>query len=156
MDVRRSTVALVVGLLTGCGGVAVRAPATFAPPTPPPRTVAATDVAEAMPASPSASPLAFPSTPPTWTAMFAAYFGPGSPGSCGRAGRCHAAEMRDASSAYDWLVRRGYIDGTRSALVSPTNSCLRWFGGNMPPQAQPSEDATRDLQAWVAAGAPED
>jgi len=64
--------------------------------------------------------------------------------------------MRDASSAYDWLARRGYIDGTRSALVSPANSCLRWFGGNMPPQARPAEDATRDLQAWVAAGALED
>ncbi len=70
--------------------------------------------------------------------------------------RCHAADMRDASSAYEWLSRRGYIDGTRSALVSPSNSCLRWFGGNMPPQAQPAEDATRDLQAWVAAGAPDD
>jgi hypothetical protein len=64
--------------------------------------------------------------------------------------------MRDASSAYDWLARRGYIDGARSALVSPANSCLRWFGGNMPPQARPAEDATRDLQAWVAAGALDD
>jgi len=94
--------------------------------------------------------------PPTWAAIFAAYFGPGSPGSCGRASGCHAEEMRDASSAYDWLARRGYIDGTRSALVSPANSCLRWFGGNMPPQARAAEDATRDLQAWVAAGALDD
>jgi hypothetical protein len=64
--------------------------------------------------------------------------------------------MRDASAAYGWLARRGYIDGTRSALVSPANSCLRWFGGNMPPRARPAEDATRDLQAWVAAGAVDD
>jgi hypothetical protein len=86
-----------------------------------------------------------------------ARFGPGSPGSCGRASRCHAEEMRDASSAYDWLARRGYIDGTWSPLVNPSNSCLRWFGGNMPPQqAPPAEDATRDLQAWVAAGASDD
>jgi hypothetical protein len=97
-----------------------------------------------------------PAPPPTWNAIFDAYFGPGSPASCGRSGRCHGEEMRDATTAYAWLTGRGYIDGARSALVSPTNSCLRWFGGNMPPQAVPDGDATRDLQAWVAAGAPED
>lgn len=156
MDVRHSTVALAVGLLAGCGSAAVPGPATLAPPSPSPPTATVRAVAEAMPASAAASAVLPSSPPPTWTALFAAYFGPGSPGSCGRAARCHAAEMRDASSAYEWLTRRGYIDGTRSALVSPTNSCLRWFGGNMPPQARPSEDATRDLQAWVAAGAPDD
>jgi hypothetical protein len=149
MELGRCTVAIVVGLLAGCGGAVVRVPSapiatvTAAPPSTPPLAAA-----EAMPASP-------PAPPPTWSAIFAAYFGPDSPGSCGRASRCHAEEMRDATSAYDWLARRGYIDGTRSALVSP-NSCLRWFGGNMPPQARPAEDATRDLQAWVAAGALDD
>lgn len=144
------------GLLAGCGGAVASAPTAVPPAShaPPPAVDATpkappTAVAEAMPASP-------PSAPPTWGALFADYFGPGSPGSCGRASRCHAEDMRDAASAYAWLSRRGYIDGTRSALVSPTNSCLRWFGGNMPPQGQPAVDATRDLQAWVAAGAPDD
>ncbi|HEX8790356.1 MAG TPA: hypothetical protein VF765_05345 [Polyangiaceae bacterium] len=142
------TAFLVASLTAGCGAAVVRDPTGVAPIASPMVRV------EAMPAA-SLTPQ--PSAPPpTWTALFAAYFGAGSPGSCGRAGRCHADEMRDASSAYDWLARRGYIDGTRSALVDPSNSCLRWFGGNMPPQPQPADDATRDLQAWVAAGAPDD
>lgn len=154
MKVGRFIAVTVAGLLAGCGGAVASTPTALPPashasdvtpvPTAPP--IAA---AEAMPASP-------PSAPPTWSALFAEYFGPGSPGSCGRASRCHAEDMHDAASAYTWLSRRGYIDGTRSALVSPSNSCLRWFGGNMPPQGQPAEDATRDLQAWVAAGAPDD
>jgi hypothetical protein len=63
--------------------------------------------------------------------------------------------MTDAPSAYGWLVQRGYIDGARSVLVSKTNSCLRWFGGNMPPRGEANGGAARDLEAWVAAGAPE-
>jgi hypothetical protein len=62
--------------------------------------------------------------------------------------------MADSDSAYAWLAQRGYIAGMRSPLISPTNSCLRWFGGNMPPRGTPNESAVRDLQAWVAAGAP--
>jgi hypothetical protein len=141
------TVAMVVGLLAGgCGGALARGPSELPSPSPAqPSTVIV-----------NASPSVPPVPPPTWRAIFAAYFGPDSPGSCGRASDCHAREMRDASSAYDWLARRGYIDGTRSALVSPSNSCLRWFGGNMPPQVMPAEDAPRDLQAWVAAGALDD
>jgi hypothetical protein len=143
MDLARCAVAILVGLLTGCGGAAAAASS-------------ARQTAPAMQPMVTVTLQRPPPPPPTWTAVFATYFGPGSPGSCGQASRCHAEEMRDASSAYDWLARRGYIDGTRSALVSPTNSCLRWFGGNMPPQAKPVEDATRDLQAWVAAGALDD
>lgn len=149
MGLGRCTVTLVVGLLAGCGGAVARAPSGFSSPSLAQPMVTPVAAEEAMPPSP-------PSPPPTWTAIFAAYFGPGSPGSCGQTSGCHAEQMRDASSAYDWLARRGYIDGTRSALVSPSNSCLRWFGGNMPPQARPAEDATRDLQAWVAAGALDD
>lgn len=154
MELTRVVVAVMVVVGTvGCAGAVASAPAEPPPPSLAARTVAVAAVAESMPASP---PVQAPIPPPTWSAMFAAYFGPGSPGSCGRSGRCHADEMRDARSAYDWLTRRGYIDGTRSALVSPGNSCLRWFGGNMPPKATPADDATRDLQAWVAAGAPDD
>jgi hypothetical protein len=64
--------------------------------------------------------------------------------------------MPDAKGAYTWLAQRGYIAGSGSALVSRTNSCLRWFGGNMPPRGQPNDDAVRDLTAWVSAGAEDD
>jgi hypothetical protein len=60
--------------------------------------------------------------------------------------------MTDADSAYRWLTDRGYIHGEQSALVGG-NSCLRWFGGNMPPKGVPGQSATRDLTAWAAAGA---
>lgn len=92
---------------------------------------------------------------PTWTAIYARYFAPGTAGGCASTSACHAKTMSDAPSTYSWLAQRGYITGSRSALVG-NNSCLRWFGGNMPPHPSRNEDAVRDLQAWVAAGAAND
>ena len=89
----------------------------------------------------------------TWSQLFDRYLAVGTQGACGRAGGCHASEMRDATSAYAWLSQRGYISGTDSALVNPRNSCLRWFGGNMPPRGHDDADAAQALSAWVAAGA---
>ena len=94
-----------------------------------------------------------PAEAPTWTAIHARYFGPGTEGGCARSRACHAGVMADAPSAYSWLAQRGYIAGTQSALVSKSNSCLRWFGGNMPPRGAANVDAARDLAAWAAAGA---
>jgi hypothetical protein len=80
---------------------------------------------------------------------------PGTEGSCGRTGRCHARQMADATSAYEWLKQRGYIAGAESALASNANSCLRWFGGNMPPGGHANPQAAAAVAAWVAIGAPE-
>jgi hypothetical protein len=91
--------------------------------------------------------------PVTWTTLYERYFGPDSDAGCGRSRSCHADVMTDSDAAYTWLVERGYVAGTQSPLVSKTNSCLRWFGGNMPPRGTPNETAVRDLTAWVAAGA---
>ncbi len=99
------------------------------------------------------------STPPfapTWSMIYEQYFGRNTEGSCGRSGACHAAEMVDAASAYAWLQQRGYIAGTQSPIASTTNSCLRWFGGNMPPRGKAEPSAVRDFRAWVAAGARND
>ncbi len=148
-------------LVMGCSGSTRNAP----PPTmirSQPIAVAASTMATpaALPASPLpvAAPAMAPAvarTPtPTWTEIYATYFAPGTAGSCARAGKCHPDVMADATSAYTWLAQRGYVAGAHSALVSKTNSCLRWFGGNMPPGAAPNEDAVRDLEAWVALGAP--
>jgi hypothetical protein len=88
----------------------------------------------------------------TWSHLFDEYFAAGTEGGCGRSSECHASEMRDARSAYGWLQQRGYIDGAQSALTR-SNSCLGWFGGNMPPKWHPDPQATVELKAWVAAGA---
>jgi hypothetical protein len=93
---------------------------------------------------------------PTWSELFSAYMAPGTEGGCGRSGRCHARQMGDPASAYDWLKQRGYIAGTSSAIASDANSCLRWFGGNMPPGGRANPKAAADVAAWVAIGAPED
>jgi hypothetical protein len=90
---------------------------------------------------------------PTWSTVYARYLSPTGDGGCGRSRACHADVMGDSASAYAWLAQWGYIAGKRSPLVSRTNSCLSWFGGNMPPRAQPNDAAVRDLTAWVASGA---
>jgi hypothetical protein len=51
-------------------------------------------------------------------------------------------------------VTAGYIDtGTpaSSALIDQQQSCLSWFGGNMPGGS--SSKAVTDITAWVNAGA---
>jgi hypothetical protein len=92
--------------------------------------------------------------PPTWGTIYARYLGPGTDANCAGA-RCHANVMTDADAAYQWLAGRGYIRGEHSPLVR-SNSCLRWFGANMPPKGVPGDSAMRDLSAWAAAGARDD
>lgn len=148
----------LVAFATSCGGavqpgLTARGPAASSPivaaaageSAPPP---------SALPAPPPAPPA--PAPPPTWSSLFSAYMAPGTEGGCGRASRCHAEQMGDAASAYAWLRERGYIAGAQSAIASTNNSCLRWFGGNMPPGGQPNPKAAADLAGWVAGGAPED
>ncbi len=94
-----------------------------------------------------------PAMAPTWSQLYDRYFSATSDGGCARKGKCHADPMRDAPSAYAWLRQRGYIDGPGSALVSTTNSCLRAFGGNMPPSGQLAPEAGADIRAWALAGA---
>ncbi len=148
--------ALVLALATSCAGVTREGLTAHMPAAPAAMVVV---VAAASEPPPPSAPRELPSPAParpTWSELFAAYMAPGTEGGCGRAGRCHAAQMSDAASAYDWLRQRGYIEGARSALASNANSCLRWFGGNMPPGGQPNPKAAADLTAWVAVGAPED
>ncbi|SRR5579883_281016 len=147
----RLALGLVLAVL-GCGVSAPRPPPAT-PATPPAAapegTTAAASTADTRPA-PAAD------APTTWTAIYARYFGPSTEGGCGRSRACHADVMTGPSAAYEWLARRGYISGTDSPLVSTVNSCLRWFGGNMPPGGRPNAEAARDLAAWVAAGARDD
>jgi hypothetical protein len=65
---------------------------------------------------------------------------------------CHI-EMSTARGAYTWLQGQGYIAGANSNLVDPVKSCLKWYGGNMPPCGGNSGQAVADMDAWAAAGA---
>jgi hypothetical protein len=91
-------------------------------------------------------------TGPTWTTLFDTYLAPGTVGNCAASG-CHQQFTRPGD-AYSYLWGNGYINGTSSALVDPTQSCLSWFGGTMPPSGPASAgNGVADFNAWVAAGA---
>jgi hypothetical protein len=62
--------------------------------------------------------------------------------------------MSTAAGAYAWLQKKGWIRGTTSPIVSPQQSRISWYGGDMPPKGPKSvPSATADMNAWVAAGA---
>jgi len=145
--------------LFGCSSLRWSSNLAAAPPRVPVPPVAEAQVEgrqeSPTPPSPSDAQRSVQRAPaaPTWTTIYARYLSPDSEGGCGKSRECHADAMSDSASAYAWLTERGYIAGTQSRLVSTTNSCLLWFGGNMPPCGAPNDGAVRDLEAWVAAGA---
>jgi hypothetical protein len=86
----------------------------------------------------------------TWTQVFNAYLASGTTGNCAH---CHSS-CNTKSGCYTWLQNKGYISGTTSGLVNPSQSCLSWYGGNMPPSGPKSwANATSDMNAWAQAGA---
>ncbi len=87
---------------------------------------------------------------PTWTTIFNTYLAGGTKGRCSS---CHS-QGSSKSNLYSWLQSKGYISGTSSALVDPNQSCLTWYGGNMPTNGPSSwSAAVTDMNAWAAAGA---
>lgn len=103
--------------------------------------------------------------PGTWTALYAGYFGPGTPGHCGNAG-CHALSQSgfqcgpSAASCYAGLVAANLVNPstpTTSAIADPNQSPLAWFGGNMPrDNALANTQAAAAVSHWVMLGAPND
>ncbi len=85
---------------------------------------------------------------PTWTSIYNNYL----KSSVGRCNSCHS-QCSSASNTYSWLQGKGYISGTSSALVDSNQSCLSWYGGNMPPSGGSNAAAVKDMNAWAAAGA---
>jgi hypothetical protein len=81
---------------------------------------------------------------PTWTTIFDSYFT--------MCKTCHV-EMTTPDGAYSWLMSQGFIDGAFSPLVSPAQSCLAWYGGDMPPGGTSNPAAVAAMNAWAAAGA---
>jgi hypothetical protein len=82
---------------------------------------------------------------PTWTYVFTTYFYM----TCQTT--CHP-QMSAPRNGYVWLKSQGYIAGTSSAIAGP-QSCLAWYGGDMPPGGATNTQGVADLNAWVAAGA---
>jgi len=98
---------------------------------------------------------------PTWTMIYGSYFASGTPGHCGNSG-CHLSTLKgfkcgsDKTTCYNGLVTAGYVTTatpTKSPIADLNQSCLTWFGGNMPPGGGASAAAQKDITAWVADGA---
>ena len=113
-----------------------------------------------------AGPVADAGPPPTWTALYNQYFGPGTPGHCSGTGGCHTNVRggfkcgTDKDTCYAGLVAASLIDvndPAQSTLAIPGASPLAWFGGGMPiDNPAPNPAAAAAIEAWVAAGAPND
>jgi hypothetical protein len=83
-------------------------------------------------------------TGPTFSSLFNAYLT-----GCKM---CHT-QTSSSNATYLWLRSQGYITGSSPALVSTSQSCLSWYGGNMPPGGGDDAAAVTDMNAWAAAGA---
>jgi polyvinyl alcohol dehydrogenase (cytochrome) len=97
--------------------------------------------------------------PNTWSAIYAAYLGPGTIGHCGG---CHSNAGRiipldSPEVAYRSLQSIGQINATSSPIGRYGASRLTWMGGDMPPNGPTSApQASVAISAWVAAGALDD
>jgi len=112
-----------------------------------------------------AAPLPDGGAAPTWSYVYATYFGPGSLGHCGNSG-CHDIVNNHfmcgttAATCYQGLLDGMLIDTTNptsSRLVDPNRTPLSWYntGGGMPYDMNfdPNATAGADIGAWVFAGA---
>src|SRR5882672_2916455 len=95
------------------------------------------------------NPAAPAGEPGTWTHIFTLYMADGTFGNCTH---CHS-DMSDAPKSYKWLNDQDYMGGSAPPLTSRGGSCLSWYGGDMPPGAQPPKpEAAMEMDAWAAAG----
>jgi hypothetical protein len=103
--------------------------------------------------------------PPTWTALYTNFFGPGTPGHCGNSG-CHSGPQPQAgfscgatkATCYAGMVSFGLVNPSAPAssrLGDPGSSPLAWFNGIMPfDNPSPNPAGAAAITAWLAAGAP--
>jgi len=90
-----------------------------------------------------------PGTPGSWTHVYFAYLAEGTIGNCYP---CHI-EMVDPPASFRWLEEHAYV-GDGAPLLTSTQSCLTWFGGNMPPGSPvQSAEAVNEMNLWVSSGA---
>jgi hypothetical protein len=114
-------------------------------------------------ASPAAEPPVDAVGAPTWTSIYALYFGAGSLGHCSDT-RCHVSSRGGfkcggtKDTCYDGLVASKLVSAaspTRSTLGDTSRSPLSWFGGTgtMPRRGASNSKASADVAAWIHAGA---
>jgi hypothetical protein len=82
----------------------------------------------------------------TWTEIYTKYL---APTNCTG---CHAGTS-SPKSMYSWLQGRAQLGGSPPPLTNSRQSCLSWYGGNMPPFGGSNAQADTDMNAWAAAGA---
>jgi hypothetical protein len=85
----------------------------------------------------------------TWTTIYGAYLGRGTPGNCSN---CHNGTS-SPTAMYSWLQGQGQLGGSSPVLTNASKSCLSWYGGNMPPLGPQNAQAVAQMNAWAAAGA---
>jgi hypothetical protein len=112
-----------------------------------------------------AKPLPDGGPTPTWSYIYATYFGPSSLGHCGNSGchdivNNHFACGADLATCYQGLLDTPLIDPTNptsSRLTDPQRTPITWFatGGGMPydMNADPNQVAADEIGAWVYGGA---
>lgn len=61
--------------------------------------------------------------------------------------------MGSPTQAFSYLQSKGYVGSAHPSLTSASQSCLSWYGGNMPPFGGSNAQAVTDMNAWAAAGA---
>jgi hypothetical protein len=134
-------------------------------PAPDGGTDASSDGGSANEAGPDAAPDADGgSAAPTWSQIYALYIGPGTPGHCSGTGGCHTTLRggfkcgTSKGECFQGLVSAGLVtpaNGSASPIGLVGQSPLVWLGGGMPlDDATQNPVAAAAVQAWVAAGAP--
>jgi hypothetical protein len=103
---------------------------------------------------------------PTWTELYATYFGPGTPGHCSGTGGCHTNQRggfkcgANKNECYAGLVAAELVmplQPAASPLGVEGESPIAWFGGGMPlDNPVPNAAAKAAVKAWLAAGAKND
>jgi hypothetical protein len=99
---------------------------------------------------------------PTWTEIYNLYLVAGKIGDCTDTNiLCHS-QYNTPSAMYGYLMTQSQLGTNPPALTDPNRSCLTWYAGPndtvgnlMPLTGNPkSAQAVTDMNAWAAAGAP--
>jgi len=107
---------------------------------------------------PPRQPGTIPGTVGSWMHIYYAYLDKGTIGNCAARSPCHQAGMPNPPKAYKWLQDQGYLGGSSPALTRKGDSCISWYGGDMPiggvklPVSE-TMAAVTEMNQWATMGA---